>query len=189
MYSNKVANRYAKSLLDLAIENKVVDQVYKDMLGLKELTENKDFGLLLKSPIIISIKKTSIVKAILKDKIHSLTLTFIELLISKTRESYLPLICVAFIDQYKAFKKIRIAKLITAEVLPEDQIQNIKEHFQFWLKDGETMEIHTKVNPKIIGGFIFEMGDQQYDASAKNKMDLIRTKLYDSSYINLVVNK
>ena len=49
----RLASRYSKSLLQLAKENKKLEEVYQDMTLLHQIcTSNRDFVLMLKSPII-----------------------------------------------------------------------------------------------------------------------------------------
>ncbi|MGL6022254.1 MAG: F0F1 ATP synthase subunit delta, partial [Chitinophagaceae bacterium] len=58
MLINQVSERYAKSLLELATEKKVVAQVAQDMYTLKEMLEhNNDFRSLMRSPVISFYKK------------------------------------------------------------------------------------------------------------------------------------
>ena len=61
MKSTKVAFRYAKSLLEIAQEQKNVDSVLGDMIFLLQASEDsKDFDMLLTSPIINATKKIEI---------------------------------------------------------------------------------------------------------------------------------
>lgn len=63
----RVSSRYAKSLLSLAVEQNCLEQVAKDMHFIeKVISENKPLLLLLKSPIIKTDKKISILSEILK---------------------------------------------------------------------------------------------------------------------------
>ena len=51
MSEYRIASRYAKSLLDLAVEKKQLEEVNKDMLMFSEtVEENRDLLLMLKSP-------------------------------------------------------------------------------------------------------------------------------------------
>ena len=80
-----VASRYAKSLIDLALEIKKLEQIRIDMLLVKEVCENNhDFELLLQSPIIKTDKKLAIFKSIFAGKISETTVAFLNLIISKT---------------------------------------------------------------------------------------------------------
>jgi len=59
----RFAGRYAKSLLDLALEKNVLDAVYTDVKGIKNtFKSSSDLVAMLKSPIIKSDKKERILK-------------------------------------------------------------------------------------------------------------------------------
>ena len=65
-----VASRYAKSLIELAEEKKVVEDVYQDMLLFNSIASaNRGLMLALKSPVVRHEKKLAILKAIFKDKV------------------------------------------------------------------------------------------------------------------------
>ena len=56
-----VADRYASAIYDLALENKAVDLVLKDLEVLKKIVQgNKELNLLVKSPLIASNDKLEI---------------------------------------------------------------------------------------------------------------------------------
>ncbi len=187
MSISKIAGRYAKSLLDLAQEKKCIQEINDDIILIKNTCENRDLKLLLKSPIIHTDKKLIIFKELFGARINPLTLSFLEILIHKGREYMVPNICVAFMEQYKALNKIRPAKLISATPMTDSEVKVIKEKFNAWLKPGETMELVQQVDPNIIGGYIFQMGGRQVDATVKRSLDSMKTGLYDSSYTNLVI--
>ena len=64
MKSTKAASRYAKALLELAIEQNKLDVVAADLKYLEAVNaETKEFTILLNSPIINSAKKIAIYRA------------------------------------------------------------------------------------------------------------------------------
>lgn len=182
----QIAARYAKSLIELAQEQNILEPVYEDVRTLDGVCRNPEFAAMLKSPVIYTDKKLAIFEQLFGSRINPLSLQFFKLLLHKGRESSLLMICTAFVEQYKAIKKIRSARIITATELPESELDKIKSRFSFWLKPGETMEMQQKVDPRIIGGFILEMGDQNCDASVKRQLEEMKDSLYDTSYISLV---
>ena len=182
----QIAERYAISLIDLAQEQNLLSEVFEDMRSIQEVCKNAEFTTMLKSPVIYSDKKLAIFKQLFEGKIQNLSMLFIQLLIQKGRESGLGAICLAFIEQYKAIKKIKTARIITATELNDQELDKIKTRFSFWLKPGEVMDLSQKVDPSLIGGFILEMGDQNYDASVKRQLGEMKDNLYDKSYISLV---
>src|SRR4051794_16900054 len=101
MLNPRLAGRYAKSLIDLSVEQQKLEVVYNDMQYLKAVCKaSRPFVALLKSPVIPSDKKNKALTAVTAGNISSLTAAFCQLLIAKNREFYLPEIIDAFIDQY-----------------------------------------------------------------------------------------
>ena len=70
MIASKITTRYAKSLLDLAIETNQLKECYNDLLAVEALcSKSNDFSLMLKSPIINTSKKLSILKSLFENKL------------------------------------------------------------------------------------------------------------------------
>ena len=68
MPNARLAGRYAKSLLDLAIEQNQLDTVHADMKYFQAVcTQSPDFVNVLRSPIIKADQKNAIVLAVIKD--------------------------------------------------------------------------------------------------------------------------
>ena len=65
MANFRIATRYAKSILDLGIEQNTLEGIYNDMVTIKEAMSNRDFKLFVKSPIIKASKKISVLKQFL----------------------------------------------------------------------------------------------------------------------------
>ena len=105
MSNARLAGRYAKSLLGLATEQGQLEAVYADMKYLHAVCEvSSEFVNLLRSPIIKADQKNSIINAVTKDKVSLLTNSFTVLLVKKGRESDLPEMATAFIEQYNEIK-------------------------------------------------------------------------------------
>ena len=125
---------------------------------------SREFVNLLRSPIINADKKRAIIDAITKNRTSQITDAFIKLLIDKSRESDMPEIIAAFIDQYNKIKGIHKVKLTTAMSITDD----LKNAIIFKLKKEaklENVELDTKVDDKLIGGFVLEFNNNLVDAS------------------------
>ena len=109
MNNPRLAGRYAKSLLDLAVEQNQLDTVYADVKLLRAIIKgNPDFVSVLRSPVINSDKKEKIIQSIINGRVGNLISLFIQLLIRKTRESNLPEIITAFFIAFLLVKLIMI---------------------------------------------------------------------------------
>ena len=115
MPNARLAGRYAKSILDLAIEQGQLEAVYADMKYIQAACNaSSEFVNMLRSPIIKADQKNSILSAVLKNNVGVLSNAFIVLLVKKGRESDLHEIANTFIEQYNSMKGIHQVTLTTA---------------------------------------------------------------------------
>ncbi len=182
MSVTRIASRYAKSLLDLAQEQGKLERILEDVKAFQKAANQQDFKLVLKSPIINTDKKQAIVKQIFNGKFDPLTMTFLEVILRKGREQYLPDIAGAFINQYKTAKHISTVYLTTATPIEEESLQVIKMQLLTSDITDNNVEIKTKVDPDIIGGFVIEFDDKLYDASVAHKLELLRKEFAGNEY-------
>ena len=182
MRNPKVTIRYAKSLLTLSNEFNKLEEVCSDMLFLRELcSDSKDFLMLLKSPIIKVDLKLSVLNKILNKNISDLSMSFIELVTKKKRESLLKDIANDFLNLYNVEKNITPVVLTTA-VKIDDVLR--KEVLSFIKKQGkENIELVEKVDASIVGGAIIKMGDKQLDTSVSSKIKLLKQTFNKNLYI------
>jgi len=183
MPNPRLAARYAKSLIDLANETNQLESVYKDMLYLQAVCkESREFLALMRSPVVKADKKVAIVLAVTKGKISELTDSFNRLMITKGRESYLPEISSAFIDQYKLQKGIHTVTLTTAVPVTEDVKNQIIGQVQKQTNLGN-IDLKATVDEDIIGGFVLEIGDTLIDASIAYDLNKIKTQFMNNDFI------
>ena len=183
MLNPRLAGRYAKSLIDLSLERNELETTYNDMLFLQSVCKNsKDFVNLLKSPVIPSEKKDKILDAITAGKVSTLTSSFNKLLIQKNRETFLPEIITAFIQQYKDYKNIHIVTLTTATEISEELKKSIVDKVKTSTAM-QNVELKIEVKEDIIGGFILEVGDQLVDASVAFDLNNIKKQFQNNDFI------
>ena len=166
----RIASRYAKSLLDLAKDQNVMAEVVSDMEGFTKMVENRDLYLLLKSPIINVGRKGAIFNALFDGKVNKLTKAFFDIVLRKGREGLLPEIAEEFINQYKSMKGISSVTLTTASPIGEAALEAIKVKLLGSSATDQVLDIETKIDESIIGGFIVEIGDKLIDASVSHKL-------------------
>lgn len=119
-----VAHRYAKSLLDFAIEKNAVEAVAKDMIDFADTCDaSYELVLALKSPIIKHYTKLAILAKLFKDKFNPITYGIFVIITNKNREKILPAVAKEFISMYTDYKGIQKATVTTASSLTADQKQ------------------------------------------------------------------
>lgn len=179
----RAASRYAKSLLELADEKKVLEEVHKDMLLLTNICkENRDFLLMLKNPIIRHGKKRAILEALFKGKVNDVTFAIFDIITRKNREKILPAIATEFTKQYNVKKGIEVAKVITTVPL-DAKLRKEFEQIVAKISNSKTVELEEEVNEDIIGGFVLKVGDRQIDDSIKTKINELKLKFSHNPYI------
>ena len=81
-----LVHRYAKALLDYAINNNMVDEVLDDFQLVKDtLSSSKELVAILNQPFVSKNRKINILTNLFKDKVQDVTLKFIVLMIEKNR--------------------------------------------------------------------------------------------------------
>jgi F-type H+-transporting ATPase subunit delta len=184
MQNPRLASRYAKSLLDLAIEQNALDSTLQDVQLMENVCRaSRDFVNMLNSPIIKAGKKQQIIDAVIGNQLSPLTKAFATLLVNKGREGNLPEIVTAFIRQYKELKKIKTVKLTTASPI-NDTVKNAILNKLLGSMPDQSVDLKTEVNPDLIGGFVLQMEDKLFDASVRRDLNDIKAQFLDNSYVS-----
>lgn len=184
MPNPRLADRYAKSLVDFATEKGQLDAVKADMQYVEAVCKSsREFANMLKSPIIKVDQKEKIITAVTQGKIGEISNAFITLLVKKGREGDLAEISAAFIAQYNALKGIHKVKLTTAVPVTEE----LKKSIEAKLKTANSfdgIELETVTNEKLIGGFVLEFDNKLVDASVAKDLRDIKKQFAENTYIH-----
>jgi len=168
-----VATRYAKSIIDLAVENKSLEETRNDMeLFSNTLKHSHELQAVLANPIIGHVRKIRILEAIFGKKINKLTDSFFKIMVNKSRAGVLYATSKEFINQYNAIKHIQRAFVTSAAPLSEANKKTIQAELE--AATGGTIELHTYVDADLIGGFVLTIGDRQVDTSISNSMKRLK---------------
>jgi F-type H+-transporting ATPase subunit delta len=181
MSISRISGRYAKSLLDLAISGNKVEKVLGDITSFSNMLESRDLELLLNSPIVSAGKKESIFKALFDGKFDELTMAFFNIILKKGREQYLPQIAADFIQQYKDTEGITDVTLTTAGNIPDSVLEEIKAKLLSSNATDKSVDLISKVDPDLIGGFVIEIGDTLYDNSIAHKLNDMKKQFSSDS--------
>ena len=183
MQNPRLASRYAKSLLDLAVEQNQLETTLMDTQLLQAVgRQSRDFANMLRSPIIKADKKQQIINAVLGDKLGTLTKAFINLLVNKGREANLPEIADAFISQYNELKNIQTVKLSSAAPLTDSVKETIRSEVLASMP-GAQIELKEEIRPELIGGFVLQVGDILVDASIRRDLNDVKAQFLKNIYV------
>lgn len=176
MDRNRVTVRYAKALIELAAEQKILDQISRDSdLMFAALDQYQGFAEYIANPGFSSADKFKKVQSIFDAEFHPLSMRFFQLVFDNNREEYLKDLCRNIVAMSREIKGIIAANITTAQSLDPKLMDQLKTKFE--QKTASTLELSSTVNPEIIGGFVFTIDGQQYDASVASKISAIKKQL------------
>ncbi|MCM1178431.1 MAG: F0F1 ATP synthase subunit delta [Bacteroidales bacterium] len=177
-----VAKRYAKALLKYTVETGGGEKVFgQSMRLLENLAGIPELRALLDNPVSVSdARKYGLIAAAAggDGQICNELERFVKLVIEHRRIQLLSRILVSFIDQYRESKGIRTGRLTTAVPDPELE-KKLKEMAHERI--GGNAEFTTKVDPSIIGGFIFELDGYRMDASTATQIARVRRQFTEKN--------
>ena len=140
------------------------------------------FTNMLRSPIIKGDKKQASIDAVTKKNISALTASFNKLLVDKGRESDLPEIIAAFVDQYNEINNIHRVKITTAAPVSEEFknaiIAKVKAEAGL-----QNVELEAKVDASLIGGFKLEFNNKLVDSSVLRDLKDIKKQFEKNIFV------
>ncbi|MEX0609960.1 MAG: ATP synthase F1 subunit delta [Balneolaceae bacterium] len=170
MLVTKAAHRYAIALLELADENKSVDQTLEDVLLIKNTLEgSRDLLLFLKSPTVKPAKKVAVLEAVFSGKISELVYRFVILIASKGREDILDDITLAFIEKYNEYAGIITVEVRVANAIDDSQLNEITKVLE--KTTGKKVNVDLKIQPELKGGMAVKIDDTVIDGTVKHKLE------------------
>ena len=185
MVGTRAALRYAKATLNLAKEKGFAKEVNDDMILIQStIEENHDLEVMLKSPIIKSKAKKSVLTEIFGKKVNGITLGLLNLLIENKRPALLILVAKEYIVIYDFLKGIEVAEVTSAVPLTKDLEKAILARVEEAL--GKQITLNNVVDPSIIGGFVLRVGDKQYDSSVSYRLKDLLSQFEDNQYVSKI---
>ncbi len=185
MASSRLARRYAKALIEMAVQQDTVESITADVRELlANIAASRELSLLFQSPVIKPELKKKVIGEIYRSKLNDLTLMFMEVVIDKRREQWIADMLNAYVVLYNELKGIVPVNVITATEMNEELEAEFKAMMQKEFGINK-MEMSREVNREIIGGFILQFEDKRYDASVQNMLDQIRKDLHNQVNVKM----
>ncbi|MBR5602803.1 MAG: ATP synthase F1 subunit delta [Bacteroidales bacterium] len=184
MKSSLLTQRYAKAFMELAIQTNLVDKVLDDLLLIKTTIEdNKDLLSLINQPFVSKEKKLNVMVKLFADKVEKIVIDMIHLLIEKNRETIIVKIYDAYYDLYLDYKKIAVVTVTTAVPLDEKTTARIVNIVKHKIVKKDVIEIKNVVDKSIIGGFVVNYMDFEYDGSVRNTLKRLHSVFEENLFI------
>jgi F-type H+-transporting ATPase subunit delta len=172
-----VAERYASSLFELALETGSIDKVGADLDRFQALMdESDDLRRLVVSPVFSAEEQQKAVSAVAdKAGISGTVLNFLKVVAGNRRLFALP-------GMIRSYRQIAAAHRgeVTAEVTSAHALTAAQEtELKSALKGvtGKDVAIAVSVDPSILGGLIVKVGSRQIDTSLRTKLSTLKLAL------------
>ncbi len=177
-----VSSRYAKALFEYAKNMGKEDVLYQEMTMLsKSLSLFPNLKEVLDNPILSIRDKYSLLctAAVGNGSVSREYSRFITLVLRNHREEILHFMCLSFIEMYRAYAHIGVAKLITAVPVDRNTTERIRRATGVVLH--LRLEMETVVDPAIEGGFILDYNWMRLDASVLSQLKRVRQQFIDKN--------
>ncbi len=182
MYGFRAANRYAKALLEYALQQNSLERVFQDMsLIQKTIDENKDLERLLVSPIVKATVKKNVLDKVFTG-ISAEVRRLFDLLVENRRLPILGQIAQKFVLRYNEYKNNKTAIVTTVIPLNEGMRAEVLKKIET-LTQNKGITLENKVDESIIGGFILRIGDIQYNASVVHKLNKLKQDFQEKLFV------
>ncbi|WDF59799.1 ATP synthase F1 subunit delta [Flavobacterium sp. KACC 22758] len=175
MASTRAAIRYAKAILDLANSKGVAEAVNNDMKSIASAIEtNTELSTFIQNPTAKVEVKESALLEVFAD-VNGVTKGLFHLLFENKRFEILDAIAVEYNKLFDESNGVEVAKVTTA--IPMDAALEAKVLAKVATLSDKKITIENIVDPSIIGGFILRIGDNQYNASVANRLQVLKREL------------
>jgi F-type H+-transporting ATPase subunit delta len=176
-----MAGRYATALFELALDNKAIDSIKKDLDQFDTLIANSaDLNRLVRSPVFDADEQLKALSAILaKAGIAGLAANFLRVITTNRR-------LFAVRDMIRGYRMLVarhkgevIAHVTVAEKLNDSNIDALKNALKS-VTGGKDIDLDVKINPAIIGGLIVQVGSRMVDSSLRTKLNSIKLAMKEA---------
>jgi F-type H+-transporting ATPase subunit delta len=177
----KAALRYAKATLNLAKDQNKTSEVNDNMLLIAQtISDSVALKSFLNNPILKADVKLNVINSLFGNKINSISQGVLKILVSNKRLALLPFVAKQYTLLFDKSQGVEVAKITTAvtltDALREKVLLKVKE------LTSKKVTVENIVDQKIIGGFILQIGDKQFDASIAGKLNNLRSNFKTNHY-------
>lgn len=175
MASTRAAVRYARAILDIAHDKGMATPVSHDMTSIAAtINQNAELSIFIQNPTInVAVKENALLEVFAN--VNSVTKSLFHLLFENKRFEILGAIATAYNQLFEEMNGMETATVTTAFPMTEDL--EAKVLTKILTLSNKKVNIKNVIDPAIIGGFILRIGDQQYNASIANRLQVLKREL------------
>lgn len=166
-------NGYARGLFEMARGEGSLERVESELLTISRALETSpELRSNFTDPQLPLERKHAIVDDLIGSRASSLTVAFVQLLVSQNRASDLPAVARAVADTAASSRDRAVAEVRSAVPLDDATVQRLTTALA--RATGKEVEVKVVVDPQIIGGIVARVGDTVIDGSIAKRVDSVR---------------
>ncbi len=178
MTNKTAATRYARALLDVAVQEKAnLDAIEQELAAFADLfAKNPTLEKVLLNPAVPVPRKRAAVAELTKAAGMSPTVSkLLALLAERDRLVLLPDLLASYRDRLLDYRKVVRDAVTTAAPLAADRAKAIAASLA--RMTGRTVILDAQVDPSIIGGVVARIGSTVYDGSVTRQLQKMKERL------------
>jgi F-type H+-transporting ATPase subunit delta len=172
------ANRYAKALFDVALQEKAdLAQIDRDLQAVIDMLKTSpDLALNLSRGTVTDAQRHSLMEAIARAMTLSPQVSKLIALLGKTRKlDLMTELGHAYRERLLSHQNIVRAEVTSAAPLSPEKTRALEESLS--KVTGKKVEISVSVDPDLLGGVVARIGSTVYDGSVKTQLEKMRQEL------------
>ena len=167
---------YANALLEVARAEGALDTVADELHVVRGAIEGSDeLRSTLTDQAITPAIRQEIVRRLLSDRAHPVTVSLVDFVVGAGRAGDLPDIVARVIELAAEARDALVAEVRTAEPLTENQ--RIRLAASLSERMGKNVDIRASVDKSLLGGVVTQIGDTVIDGSIRTRLARLRERL------------
>jgi F-type H+-transporting ATPase subunit delta len=173
---------YTQALFEAALEREELDETLENLKefvsALRESEELREFYY---GPQIPESQKRRAIDALTEEMSTSIR-NFLKVLVDNDRTEILEDVVPHFEELVREHQGKVEVELTTAVELSEEKLDEVKDRLGKIL-DGREVELETEVDPNLVGGAVFRVGERRIDGSVRGQLQGLRNKMLERGVV------
>jgi F-type H+-transporting ATPase subunit delta len=173
------ANRYAKALFDVALQEKAdLAQIDRDLESVVSMMQSSPDLAAASNRGLTDAARKSLIEAVAKAMNLTTPVTKLLVLLAQDRKlTYVPDLASAYRERLLAHQNIVRAEVTSAMPLSPEKTKALEDSLS--TVTGKKVELSVSVDPELLGGVVAKIGSTVYDGSVKTQLQRMRQELVE----------
>lgn len=176
----RLKERYTNALLEPSKEKGTLEEDLEQVILLREALKSEEAQEFLTHPHVMNQAKYELFQDTFSKNISDHLMEFLYLMVRENRESLIVPVLTEYIEHIKKRLGKIEAKIVSAKVLTEKQIESIRKVLSE--KMNMQIEIKTVVDPDMIAGFYVLINGRIFDGTLRSELNNMRERLKRGNY-------